>query len=178
MLGTATTVHEALTDINAGRIDDAVQKLKENLLTHDRIDQYLQRGVKPTLVGPDGGVKPLADISQHHLDSKGTIWASPMLPASTTPMVQAASKVYCILSLPVSEVEEEEILSAWEKLGKKEATRLIHVTLTRAAKAKSEPPQDRFPGGSSEQQDSGGKETAQTVDAGCLPLTSPDGEPT
>ena len=54
-------MHEALTDINAGRFDDAVKKLKENLPTQDRIAEYLERGMNPTLANPDGQAKAQAD---------------------------------------------------------------------------------------------------------------------
>jgi hypothetical protein len=80
LLGTATCVHEALTDLDAGHIDDAVKKLKEDLPTQDRIDEYLQRGVKPTLAKPDGGAKP--DNSQ--LQTGSTVEPSPALSVRPT----------------------------------------------------------------------------------------------
>ena len=86
LLGTATTVHEALTDINAGRIDDAVKKLKSNLPTQDRIDEYLDRGVKLTLVNPDGSAKPQPDNSQ--LQAGSTVEPPPL--SSHAPATRAA----------------------------------------------------------------------------------------
>jgi len=85
LLGTATTVHEALTDIRAGRIDDAVKKLKENVPTQDRIEEYLQHGVKPTLAGTDGNAKPQADNSEQQTDSKERIEPPSPLPISARP---------------------------------------------------------------------------------------------
>jgi hypothetical protein len=54
LLGTAISVHEALVDIRAGHIEQAVTKLQEKLPTHARIQKYLQRGLKPTVLNPDG----------------------------------------------------------------------------------------------------------------------------
>jgi hypothetical protein len=90
LLGTATSVHEALTDINSGRIGDAIKKLKENLPTQDRIDEYLERGVNPTLANPDGHVTPQADNSEPQGDRKEPIDPPPTLPASA-PLPQTAT---------------------------------------------------------------------------------------
>jgi hypothetical protein len=54
LLGTATNVHEALIDLKANRIDEAVSKLNQKLPTQDRIDEYLERGVAPTVLNPSG----------------------------------------------------------------------------------------------------------------------------
>ena len=66
LLGTATNVHEALTDIAAGRIDEATARLKEKLPTQDRIEEHLQRGVKPTVLNPEG--KATADPATNPSD--------------------------------------------------------------------------------------------------------------
>ncbi len=90
LLGTATSVHEALTDIHAGRVDDAVKKLKENLPTQDRIDEYLERGVNPTHANPDGHVKAQADNSKRQQGTKEPIEPPLTLPASA-PVPQTAT---------------------------------------------------------------------------------------
>lgn len=90
LLGTATSVHEALTDINAGRVDDAVKKLKENLPTQDRIEEYLERGVNPALANPDGHAKAQADSSEQQQGSEEPIEPSLTLPASA-PVPQTAT---------------------------------------------------------------------------------------
>jgi hypothetical protein len=179
LLGTATTVHEALTDINAGRIDDAVKKLKENLPTQDRIEEYLQCGVRPTLAIPEGDLKRPAGSSQQQPNIKERIEPPPALPASA-PVSQAAGKKWCNLSLWVTDAVEEEILLAWGRLGKKEATRLIVDTLKHAAKAVSpEVPKYTFPVPLGELQELRAVPTkhAETVEAGTSRLTFADGEP-
>ncbi len=58
LLQGATSVHEALVDINHGHIDEAVTKIKEHLPTLDRIEEHLERGVKPSVLNPSGDAKP------------------------------------------------------------------------------------------------------------------------
>jgi hypothetical protein len=57
LLGTATNVHEALPDIKAGHIDQAIKKLTHDLPTQDRIEEHLKRGVKPSHDNPDGDAR-------------------------------------------------------------------------------------------------------------------------
>jgi hypothetical protein len=54
LLGTAVTVREAIVDLRAGRTEDAIAKLDKNTPTHDRIGEYVARGVKPSHDNPDG----------------------------------------------------------------------------------------------------------------------------
>jgi hypothetical protein len=61
LLGTATNIHEALVHIKAGHIEEAVQKLSDDLPTQDRIAEHLERGVKPTHANPDDRASSAAD---------------------------------------------------------------------------------------------------------------------
>jgi hypothetical protein len=45
--------------------------------------------------------------------------------------------VQCILTLQITEAEQDELLTAWDVLGAQRSTRLIFDTLTQAAKVKS-----------------------------------------
>jgi len=54
LLGTAAAAHDAITYIEAGRIDQAIEHLRRHTPTMERIEDYIERGVKPTLLNPDG----------------------------------------------------------------------------------------------------------------------------
>ena len=57
LLGTATCVREVIVDLRAGRTEEAIAKLDTNTPTQDRIQQHLNRGVKPTVLNPDGDAR-------------------------------------------------------------------------------------------------------------------------
>jgi hypothetical protein len=61
LLGTAANAREAIVYLRAGRIEEAIAKLDTKTPTQDRIDEHLERGVKPSHDNPDGDAKRRSD---------------------------------------------------------------------------------------------------------------------
>lgn len=60
-----------------------------------------------------------------------------IVPDGTKSEGDGTPEVQCILTLQITEAEQDELLTAWDALGARHATRLIIDTLTQAAKSKS-----------------------------------------
>jgi hypothetical protein len=60
-----------------------------------------------------------------------------IVPGGTKSEGDRTPEVQCILTLQITEAEQDELLTAWEALGAQHATRLIYYTLTQAANVKS-----------------------------------------
>jgi hypothetical protein len=64
LLGVAVNAREVIVDLRAGRVDEAIAKLDKHTPTQDRIDEHLERGLRPTLANPDGDAKLRSDVRE------------------------------------------------------------------------------------------------------------------
>ena len=90
LLGTAVSAREAIVDLRAGRIDEAIAKLERNTPTLDRIDEHLKRGVRPNLANPDGDARAQGNNLEQRPDGRDATLSSPALSADA-PMPQSAT---------------------------------------------------------------------------------------
>jgi hypothetical protein len=97
-------------------------------------------------------------------------------PGESGRIIEGPGKVYCNLTLLVTEFEQDELLFAWGLLGDEEATRLICDTMKHAAKAKEDAPKEAFPVELGELQEVGAKRPSQPVRVIASRLTLADGE--
>lgn len=89
LLGTAANAREVIVDLRAGRIDEAIAKLDNNTPTQDRIEEHLERGVRPTLANPNGVAKPTDELEPTTTATADELTVAlpnePMRPSSAVP---------------------------------------------------------------------------------------------
>jgi hypothetical protein len=71
LLGSATIAHEAITDLRANRIDEAIAKLSANMPTQERIAEHLERGIEPTILNPEGKAEVQISTSDQQFAATG-----------------------------------------------------------------------------------------------------------